>query len=250
MAYQVAMDPFPALYQYNTTERAQGCLDSRSSPILFRAFLKDCHQFSTTQLVYKKSFYPCLLFYVKPKNSCNLLQFLSSPNLVCLAVCVIIHTAKSGAQQKGRADVSRHSNQGMLSSPHRESVLRIRNQSFGSGLKSVSDPDPAWSLFRIRIRPEVCFGSGFESGSKSEFKSGLESRLETGQNFFFVLKFLPSLIFKHKKAAFPQPRDLVTNKERNKLQDSDPDPLVRRTDPRIRIRANMSRIHNSAYNYL
>jgi hypothetical protein len=33
---------------------------------------------------------------------------------------------------------------------------------------------------------------------------------------FFVLKFLPSLIFKHKKAAFPQLRDLATNKGRNK----------------------------------
>ncbi len=63
---------------YYTTERAQGCLDSRSSPILFRAFLKDCHQFSTTQLVYNKSVSTCLLFYVKPKNSAILQQFLHS----------------------------------------------------------------------------------------------------------------------------------------------------------------------------
>jgi hypothetical protein len=41
---------------------------------------------------------------------------------------------------------------------------------------------------------------------------GFESRSETGQNFFFVLKFLPSFIFKNKKAAFPQLHDLASNK--------------------------------------
>jgi hypothetical protein len=101
-----------------------------------------------------------LLFYVKPKNSCNLLQFLSSIILVCPAVCVIIHTAKSRAQQKGRADVSRHSNQGMLSSPYRESVLRIRNQSSGSGLKFVSDPDS-----NLNSNPDF---AGLGSGSISK----------------------------------------------------------------------------------
>jgi len=32
---------------------------------------------------------------------------------------------------------------------------------------------------------------------------------------FFVLKFLPNLIFKYKKAAFPQLRDFAMNKVRN-----------------------------------
>jgi hypothetical protein len=99
-------------------------------------------------------------------------------------------------------------------------VLRIRNRSFGSnfgsgsGLKLVSDPD-----------------------SNPDLNPGFGSRSETGQNFFFFCSkfFLPSLIFKHKKVALPQLRDLAMNKVRINLQDSDPDPLVRGTDPRIRI---------------
>jgi hypothetical protein len=43
---------------------------------------------------------------------------------------------------------------------------------------------------------------------------------------------LLSLIFNHEKAAFPQLRDLSTKRCARKLQDSDPDPLVRGTDPR------------------
>jgi hypothetical protein len=65
-----------------------------------------------------------------------------------------------------------------------------------------------------------------------------------------VLKFLPSLIFKHKNAAFPQLCDLGTNKARKIFQDSDPDPLVSGTDLWIWIRTKMSRIHNTAHNYL
>jgi hypothetical protein len=125
---------------------------------------------------------------------------------------------------------------------------------------SVADPK---HKFRIRIRHE-----------------GFGSRSETDQNFFFVLKFLPSLIFKHKKAAFPQLRDLATNKVRNKfagfgsvlivtiicLMKVHPAkraraqvagnasgllfPLLRGTDPQIRIRTKKSWINNTAYNYL
>ncbi len=71
-----------------------------------------------------------------------------------------------------------------------ERVLRIRNKSFGSdfgsgsGLKSVSDSDPE-----------------------------LDQKL--AKTFFPVLKLLPSLIFKHKKAALPQLRDLATTKVRS-----------------------------------
>jgi hypothetical protein len=74
--------------------------------------------------------------------------------------------------------------------------LRIRNNSFGSGLGS---------------------GSGLKLVSNSDPNPGFGSRSETGQNFFFVLKFLPSLIFKNKKAAFPQLHDLATSKVRNKF---------------------------------
>jgi hypothetical protein len=72
---------------------------------------------------------------------------------------------------------------------------------------------------------------------------GFGSRSETGQNFFFfVLKFLPSLIFKHKKAALPQLRDLATHKVRHKLagfesgsiskrhESADPDPYQKVMD--------------------
>jgi ribosomal protein S17E len=86
-------------------------------------------------------------------------------------------------------------------------VLRIQNKSF-------------LIRFRIRILPEVSFGSGFESGFNPEFESRSESRIRIQiKNWpnFFVLKFLPSLIFKHKKAAFRQLRDLATNKVRNKF---------------------------------
>ena len=66
---------------------------------------------------------------------------------------------------------------------------------------SVADPKQKFRvLFRIRIQAEVSFGFG--------------SRSETGQNFF---KFLSNLIFKHKKAVFPQLHGLATNKVRNKF---------------------------------
>ncbi len=102
-------------------------------------------------------------------------------------------------------------------------MLRIRNFCFGSGssLKLVSDPYP---------------------------DSDVDQKLV--KTSFFVLKFLPSLIYKHKKAALPQLRDLATNKVRINLPDSDPDPLVRGTDPQIRILAKKSWIHNTSHNYL
>ncbi len=99
----------------------------------------------------------------------------------------------------------------------------------GTKGNSVADPKQKFRIrFRIRIRPEVSFGFG--------------SRSETGRNFF-VLKFLPSLIFKHKKAVFPQLHGLATNKVRNKFAgfgfgsiskthgSADPDPYQKVTDP-------------------
>jgi hypothetical protein len=83
-------------------------------------------------------------------------------------------------------------------------------------------------LFRIRIRPEVSFGSGsgFGSGFKSGFESGFESRVRIRirildpdldkklAKFFIILKFLRGLIF---KAALHQLCDLATNKVRKIL---------------------------------
>jgi hypothetical protein len=75
-------------------------------------------------------------------------------------------------------------------------VLRIRNKSFGScfgsgsGLKLVSDPDPV---------------------SDPDSNPDLDQKLA---KFFFILKFLRSLIF---KAALHQLCDLATNKVRKKL---------------------------------
>jgi len=94
---------------------------------------------------------------------------------------------------------------------------------FCAFIYSVADPKQKFSIrFRIRIQAEVSFGFG--------------SRSETGQNFF---KFLSNLIFKHKKAAsLSSVTWLWTSCAINllNLQDSDSDPLVRGTDPRIRIR--------------
>ncbi len=71
--------------------------------------------------------------------------------------------------------------------------------------------------------------------------SDLDQKL--AKTSFFVLKFLTSLIFKRKKAAFPQLRDLATNKVRNKFAgfgfgpiskrvgSADPDPYQKVTDP-------------------
>jgi hypothetical protein len=104
----------------------------------------------------------------------------------------------------------------------RSGGLRMESRS------SVADLKQKFRIrFRIRIRPEVScgFGSGFESRSKSGFESGFESGsqswiriwIRNRPKLLFFLKFLPSLIFKHKKAALPQLRDLATNKVRNKF---------------------------------
>ncbi len=78
----------------------------------------------------------------------------------------------------------------------------------------------------FRIRPEVSLGSGYKPGFESGFESwiGIRFRIldsdpdqKLAKTYFFVLKFLPSLIFKHKKAAFRQLRDLDTNKVRKKF---------------------------------
>ncbi len=122
-------------------------------------------------------------------------------------------------------------------------------------LSNVADPKLKFRLrFRIRIQPKVSFGfeSGFESRIRIRIRildSVLDQKL--AKTSFFVLKFLPSLIFKHKKAAFPQlPWLGYETRCAINLQDSDPDPLVRGTDPRIRFRTKKSRINNTAYNYL
>ncbi len=90
---------------------------------------------------------------------------------------------------------------------------------------SVADRKQKFRIrLRIRIRPQVSFGSG--SGFGSGFESGFESRIRIRirildqdldqklAKFFFVLKFLRSLIF---KAALHQLCDLATNKVRKKL---------------------------------
>jgi hypothetical protein len=88
---------------------------------------------------------------------------------------------------------------------------------------SVADPKQKFRiLFRIRIRPEVSFGSGFGSGFESGFESRIRIRVRILDpdldqklvKFFFVLKFLRSLIL---QAALHQLCDLATNKVRNKL---------------------------------
>ncbi len=113
-------------------------------------------------------------------------------------------------------------------------VLRIRNKSFGScvgsgsGLKLVSDSDP-------------------DSNPDPNSDSNLDQKL--AKLLFFVLKYLPSLIFKHRLPSLSSMTWLRTSCAIN-LQDSDSDPLVRGTDPRIRIRTKKSRIHNTVYNYL
>jgi hypothetical protein len=110
-----------------------------------------------------------------------------------------------------------------------QAVLRIRNKSFGSGsdLKLVSDPD-----------------------SNPDPNPGFGSRSETGQNFFFCSKFLPILIFKHKRLPSLSSVTWLQKRCAINLQDSDPDPLIRGTDPRTRVRTKKSRIHYTAYNYL
>jgi hypothetical protein len=77
-------------------------------------------------------------------------------------------------------------------------VLRIRNKSFrsssgsGSGLQLASDPN-----------------------SDPNLDSNPDHKLA---KTFFHLKFLRSLIFKHKKAALPQLRDMARKKLRNKFE--------------------------------
>jgi hypothetical protein len=77
-----------------------------------------------------------------------------------------------------------------------EAVLRIRNKSFGSGfgsgsgLKLVSDSDPD-------SNPDS--NPGFKSGSGSRIRIYIRN----WPKLLFWYKFLPSLIFKHKKVAFP-----------------------------------------------
>ncbi len=96
------------------------------------------------------------------------------------------------------------------------------------------------TVLRIRNRS---FGSGFVSGSGLKLVSDSDLDQKLAKTSFFVLKFLPSLIFKHKKAAFPQLRDLATNKVRSKFAgfgsgssrkrdgSGDPDPYQKVTDP-------------------
>ncbi len=55
-------------------------------------------------------------------------------------------------------------------------------------------------------------------GFGSESESWIRIRIRNWPKLpLFVLKFLRSLIFKHKKAAIPQLRDLAPNKLRNKF---------------------------------
>jgi hypothetical protein len=110
-----------------------------------------------------------------------------------------------------------------------EAVLRIQNKSFGSGfgsgsgLKLVSDTDPDSNL-------------GVESRSESWILIWIRNWPKI---HFFILKFLPSLIFKHKKPAFSQLHDFLRNKFAGfgfgsiskRHGSADPDPYQKVTDP-------------------
>ncbi len=81
-----------------------------------------------------------------------------------------------------------------------------------SRLCSVADPK---LKFRIRIEPAVSFESGFASRVWIRSESWIRIRIRNWPKLpRFVLKFLRSLIFKHKKFAIPQIRDLASNKLR------------------------------------
>jgi hypothetical protein len=102
-------------------------------------------------------------------------------------------------------------------------------------LNSIADAKQKFRIrFRIRIRSKVSFGfgSGFESGFESRIRiqirtldSDLDQKLAK-TSFFFVLKFLPSLIFKHKKAPSLSSVTWLRTRFAINLQDSDPDLLV------------------------
>jgi hypothetical protein len=81
---------------------------------------------------------------------------------------------------------------------HNRAVLRIRNKSFGSGYGSGSGLQLVLNPIRIRILD-------WDPDQKLAKTSS------------FLLKFLRSLIFKHKKSVIPQLRDLATNNLRNKF---------------------------------
>jgi hypothetical protein len=85
-------------------------------------------------------------------------------------------------------------------------------------LCSVADPK---LKFRIRIRPAVLnpdshpgCGSGSESWIWIRIPDPDQKLAKTSS---FCNKILRSLIFKHKKSAIPQLRDLASNKLRNKF---------------------------------
>ncbi len=140
---------------------------------------------------------------------------------------------------------------------------------FSSPRISVADPKQKFRIrFWIRIRPKVSFGfgSGFESGSKSGFESGFGSQIRTririldsdlDQKLAKTSVFFCSKIFTQPHLRSSKIKRLLSLSSVTwlrtrcaiNLQDSDPDPLVRGTDPRIRILTKKSRIHNTAHNY-
>ncbi len=100
----------------------------------------------------------------------------------------------------------------------------------GSGLKLVSDSDP---------------------DSNPDPNPGFESRSETGPNFLFLFSnFYPASSSKIKRLPSLSSMTWLQTRCAINLQDSDSDPLVRDTDPRIRTCTKKSRIRNTAYNYL
>jgi hypothetical protein len=103
-------------------------------------------------------------------------------------------------------------------------VLRIRNKSFGSDFGSGSG-----------------LKSGFESGSESWIRIQVRNWLKL--IFFLFENFDPASSSNKEKAAFPQLRDLATNRVRNKFAgfrsgsiskrhgSADPDPYQKVTNP-------------------
>ncbi len=117
-------------------------------------------------------------------------------------------------------------------------VLRIRNKSFGSGsgLKLVSDSDPD-------SNPDANTDSSPDSNPGNY---GFGSRSETDQNFFYLFKnFYPASSSNIKKLPSLSSMTWLRTRCATNLQDSYPDPLVRDTDRRIRIRTKKSKIHNN-----
>ncbi len=107
-----------------------------------------------------------------PGSTVRVITFTSFPSLLLhknVQVGLRIHGSGSGSE----SNIYRSAT---LSS----TVIKCTNRLDYTAESSVADPKQKFRiLFRIRIRPEVSFGSGsgFGSGFESGFQSGFESRI-------------------------------------------------------------------------